>query len=400
MLTAPLISQIREIIATMNNEDCSAEDFASGRSAIESILASSFGISLSDTINSNALDNSQWLQTIPMVLDDIESPISPNNKYDIQFTILINFIRGISENALVKYIQHNIEALKSPIYSNYEGYISYYKRFPLWGSYDPDNKNYQTLELRAAVLKRRSYEFVWLYRRLCDYMSKYTLYAIMNSWINLDIQSLTAVKSIFPDYYEPDIFPNNFNDVFVDIGAYNGDSILQYIQTYGLQYKKIYGYEISPDICKLLKDNTSQYHDVIIRAKGAGSKNDVMHISNSSDSSANHLTKSTANSPSDKDSKEQSIEVVALDEDITEPVTFIKMDIEGAEYDALQGCRRIITTQHPKLAICTYHGYEDIVRLPKLIDSMNPNYEFYMRYNGMNLFPTEYVLLCRERTDI
>lgn len=68
------------------------------------------------------------------------------------------------------------------------------------------------------------------------------------------------------------------------------------------------------------------------------------------------------------------------------------MDIVGTEYSALLGCRKHIQTEHPKLAISVYHGFEDLWRLPLLVDSMGPGYRFYLRYHGGNLFPTETLL--------
>ena len=95
---------------------------------------------------------------------------------------------------------------------------------------------------------------------------------------------------------------------------------------------------------------------------------------------------------------ENQIAMVRLEDDIPEErVDFIKMDIEGAEYEALLGCENLIFNQHPKLAVCTYHGYEDVWHLPYLIDEMNPDYKFYLRHYGGTLLPTEFVLLCKDK---
>lgn len=129
-------------------------------------------------------------------------------------------------------------------------------------------------------------------------------------------------------------------------------------------------------------------HDVIVRRKGAGQERGEMFVNvNSADTSANQLRQNG--------SREGRVEIVPLDEDLEDTVTFLKMDIEGAEQGALLGCERIIRTQRPKLAICTYHGYEDIWKIPVMIDGMNPDYRFYMRHYGGNLVPTEFVLLCK-----
>lgn len=90
---------------------------------------------------------------------------------------------------------------------------------------NPDKGDYNTLEKRAAVLKRHSYDFLWQYQRVEDYFPKRTLCAILKNWALLDMADLQKVKSIFPDYWEPDIFPDNEGVILVDVGAYIGDSI-------------------------------------------------------------------------------------------------------------------------------------------------------------------------------
>jgi hypothetical protein len=74
------------------------------------------------------------------------------------------------------------------------------------------------------------------------------------------------------------------------------------------------------------------------------------------------------------------VQCVPLDEllDDTEP-TFIKMDIEGAELDALLGTRSIIERNAPILAICLYHAQEHLWQVPLLIQSFNSKYDFFLR---------------------
>lgn len=69
-----------------------------------------------------------------------------------------------------------------------------------------------------------------------------------------------------------------------------------------------------------------------------------------------------------------------MDDVVDEKVTFIKMDIEGAEYEALLGAKETIQKNKPKLAISIYHKPEDIISIPKLIKSMVPNYRLYIRH--------------------
>ena len=85
---------------------------------------------------------------------------------------------------------------------------------------------------------------------------------------------------------------------------------------------------------------------------------------------------------------EDEVEVRALDEVVDGKVTFIKMDIEGAELESLKGARKIIQEQKPKLAICVYHKKEDIFDIPEYILSLNSEYKLYLRHYTLDEWDT------------
>jgi len=60
----------------------------------------------------------------------------------------------------------------------------------------------------------------------------------------------------------------------------------------------------------------------------------------------------------------------------TEKINFIKMDIEGAEVDAIYGAKKVIAEHHPKMAICVYHDYSHYKRIKQTIKNINPHYRF------------------------
>ncbi len=66
--------------------------------------------------------------------------------------------------------------------------------------------------------------------------------------------------------------------------------------------------------------------------------------------------------------------------------TLIKMDIEGAEHDALLGARGLIHRHRPGLAICVYHRAQDLWQIPLLLQSWNLGYRFYLRVHCHNAF--------------
>lgn len=83
------------------------------------------------------------------------------------------------------------------------------------------------------------------------------------------------------------------------------------------------------------------------------------------------------------------VQCISIDESIRNfNPTFIKMDIEGAEYDALLGAKSTIEKYKPNLAISLYHTPQDIYRIPLLLESWNLNYKYYLRmygYSGYDL---------------
>lgn len=330
----------------------------------------------------------QWIALAKYRLQQLEATseeILIHNVIDRKFQDIIKQIQKLEQIGLLRHMRACFHRLHP---QNQQGLINYMIRFPYWGTLNPEKNDYTLFENRAKALWEHKQDFIWLYQNLCDYRSKKVLLAILSNWIELDFKLLAETKEInFGDYFDLDVFHCNENEVFVDLGAYIGDSALQFIDTYK-KYKKIYCYEITPKIYAKLEQNTKGLPNIELRQKGAGEKQEKLYIQfNESDFSANTLSSQIKN-------EQNAVTVVPIDEDITEAISFIKMDIEGAEQSALKGCIKQIRKNHPKLAICTYHNNEDIWKIARMVYEIDPSYRFYMRHNGGNLIPTEYVLFC------
>jgi FkbM family methyltransferase len=89
------------------------------------------------------------------------------------------------------------------------------------------------------------------------------------------------------------------------------------------------------------------------------------------------------------------IEVDSLDNQIKENVSFIKMDIEGAERIALQGARKHILMDHPKLAVCCYHKVDDLRKIPEQVLEIRNDYSIYLRHYSNGLHETVMYFLPR-----
>ena len=86
------------------------------------------------------------------------------------------------------------------------------------------------------------------------------------------------------------------------------------------------------------------------------------------------------------------VDCVSLDNDISEKITTIKMDIEGFEIPALHGAQEHLSTETPKLAICVYHLPNDLWEIPQLITEINSNYKLYLRQYNAGILPIESVI--------
>lgn len=84
---------------------------------------------------------------------------------------------------------------------------------------------------------------------------------------------------------------------------------------------------------------------------------------------------------------ETTCSIVCLDEVLKDrPVNLIKLDIEGAEPEALLGAQQIIREQEPGLAICIYHKPEHLWEIPLVFAQRHPDYRFYLRCHGQSSF--------------
>ena len=212
----------------------------------------------------------------------------------------------------------------------------------------------------------------WLYSRLEDNASLQVFANLIRYRIIPDQSFLKAAyDSKHPQYFDKGIVSCDENEVFVDCGGFTGDTTEEFIRQFR-NYKQIYVYEPSLDNIQTCRNNLSKYDRVAVRPCGVGEKSDALAMDSNSSSSTFMAEKKAADS--------QGIRIVSLDEDIREPITFLKMDVEGFEIPALLGAKRHIRDDFPKLAICTHHIVSDMWEIPRLIDAIHPGYRFYIRH--------------------
>jgi FkbM family methyltransferase len=181
----------------------------------------------------------------------------------------------------------------------------------------------------------------------------------------------TMTPSQNHQYFEPDVCPLTDSEIFVDGGCFIGDTAEEFIRQTGGKYIHIYGFE--PDKVNLKKAlaNLSQYKNIDVLNSG------LWHMTNT----YKFVSGAFGNSKLSEDG-DTIADTISLDEFFSDKhaPTFIKMDIEGAEYCALEGAKDILKTRKPKLAICVYHQVHDIYALPQQILKINPEYKLTLRH--------------------
>lgn len=183
---------------------------------------------------------------------------------------------------------------------------------------------------------------------------------------NIDLLGRTCQQR---QYFPEDVLMLDSNEVFVDAGAFDGDTIDNFLECTGNCFKFIYAFE--PDKANYEKLVGKEYGSNVI-TYNAGLYDKTAELC--------FLANKGGSSQIRKDGEDR-IHAVKFDE-LNLPdkeVTFVKMDIEGSELQALKGMEKMIKRCRPKMAICIYHKFEDLWEIPLYIKKLVPEYKFYIR---------------------
>lgn len=176
--------------------------------------------------------------------------------------------------------------------------------------------------------------------------------------------------------------------VFIDCGAFVGDTVERMIENSLGNVSRIYAFEPGGRTYAALQKRVSFLCDtwaldpkqIICEKKGVGEKTEFMIFR---DNHSGLLWQSLTHSST---SESIGVPVVVLDEYFAQEqetdVAFIKADIEGSEWDMLHGAKDTIRHCKPKLAICIYHSIFDMFRIPLYLKSLVPEYQFHIRHHS------------------
>lgn len=232
--------------------------------------------------------------------------------------------------------------------------------FPLFG----------TTNFDMEFVRKHEAEFERVYALLADDWSRLVFKNICNYKLSGKIDYLSKIASLRTQDYQ-ELFTMGSEEVYIDLGAYNGDTVKEFIELVDNNYTRIIAVE--PDaknfkkLSKWQQENNLTNLEII--AKGIWDKPDTLSFN----------TAGARSSSLDLEGNSV-IEVESVDNILQGTrASWIKIDVEGAEAQALRGAAYTIEQYKPKMLVACYHREEDLLKLPLLIHELNPAYKIYFR---------------------
>jgi FkbM family methyltransferase len=300
----------------------------------------------------------------------------PNKKFiGFETVPMSEFIRNVDECAVVLAFGTEQPDVIETIYDISRHYRLYVPDVPVFGeglfTYEFCRENEVKLQKAYDLFK--------------DDFSRQVYADIINFKISGDVKYLKYITSSKDDVYE--LLNLSDNEVYYDLGAYNGDTVEEFILRTKGKYDSIVAME--PDgknYAKLVKtaENLQLQNIKLLECAAWSIDTDIPFASKAGRQSAFDLN-SIATIPARSvdglclSTESTNSQLSFLQEENAIP-TYIKIDVEGADKEALWGASETIARFRPKLAVSLYHCNEDIFEIPLLIDSINSSYSFYVRH--------------------
>ena len=221
-----------------------------------------------------------------------------------------------------------------------------------------------------AWLEQYEDELTEVYQKLADEKSREVFSGTLNYKLSgklLYLQNITTARQA--DCREVYSFGND--ETYVDLGAYDGDTIKEFLNFTKGSYREIVALEPDKKNFKKLKryvEDAALEHVNIIN-KGIWSEEGTMNFAESGGRQSAFAETGMVSIPID------SVDNIMKGS----YVSYIKFDVEGAEYEALLGARETIDRWQPKLFVAAYHRDSDLWRLPLLLWKLNEKYAIYLR---------------------
>ncbi len=243
-----------------------------------------------------------------------------------------------------------------------------------------------------VVLGLHKDEIMKVYESLYDDKSRKIYTGILNSRVRCDYPD-EEYSSFNPNFVNSVFKKIDEKDIFVDCGAFVGDSIERYIWNHCGTFDKIYGFEpdssnynaMSIRVDRLKKEWNLTEESIVLLPYGVSNESSIAFVHKNS---VQGLSSSLVEKESEGAEKCQ---IVSIDDYFLNSglkYSFLKADVEGYEYRLLDGAQKSIEEYSPRLAICMYHNATDLYSIPMKIKEMDSDYNIMIRHHSVQFFDT------------
>lgn len=217
-------------------------------------------------------------------------------------------------------------------------------------------------------------QIIDLLNNLNDNLSKKIVMQHLIFRLTFDATAFLAINDNFDEQYF-DIEIDDKNEIFVDGGCFDGQTT-EFLLNKCTNIKKIYCFEPDFNNYKCIIDKFYYNDNLFVHNLGLWDQKTQKYFLSTSNEVSRIVDKSDIKIVLD------TIDRIASD------ATFIKLDIEGSEMQALAGAKKTIKKNLPKLAISIYHKPNDLFEIVNQINSYTNNYKFYIRHYSDYMFDT------------
>ena len=235
--------------------------------------------------------------------------------------------------------------------------------------------------------------YEWAYHYYQDAKSKQLVLDRARSYLTSEIM-VPNTKS--KTYYDS-AFAFTDKEIFLDGGAYDGDTINDFAKTVNYKYKHIFAFEPDGSSFSRLSEAAKNIPNVKIFNVGLGEADGAASLHFNGLVASGFAPMKYFISPQDKFSdtkfETEQKEIIKIDSfyenNPNEPLpTFIKLDVEGWEAEVLHGAAATIKKSKPKLAVCVYHKIENVYDIPQTILNIRDDYKFKLRQCDYGYYET------------
>lgn len=211
---------------------------------------------------------------------------------------------------------------------------------------------------------------------LADEESRSTLDALLHFRYTNDYLS-GGLRYHLHDQYWESFVPMERIRSFVDGGCFDGQTALQFISRQPA-YTRVDVFEPFPESMANVQRNLADRPNVHAHPFAILNERKTLRFTTDA-GSANGLS----------EQGDIQVNTCSIDEELVGvQVDYLKLDIEGAEPEAVDGAARLISEQRPVMAICVYHDQSHFWRIPEKVLALRSDYQVYLRHYSEGVYET------------